>query len=91
MITQEKEWNKLVSQSKKLEGNLPKTQSTIVKRSFKSSTKLLFLDFINPVDKLTAKTFYHFKTSEYFNIWMLYPQSQLEPPIDLEEPLEGFL
>ena len=22
---------------------------------------------------------------------MLYPQSQLEPPIDLEEPLEGFL
>ena len=53
---------------KNLEGNLPKKQSTIVKRSFKSSTKLLSLDFTIPIDELTAKTFYHVRTSELFNI-----------------------
>ena len=31
-------------------------------------TKLLSLDFTIPVDELTAETFYHFRTSELFNI-----------------------
>ena len=53
---------------KNLEGILPKKQSTIVKRSFRSSTKLLSLDSTIPVDKLTAKTFYRFRISELFNI-----------------------
>ena len=53
---------------KTLGGNLPKKQSTIVKRSFRSSTKPLSLDFTIPVDKLTIETFYHFRTSELFNI-----------------------
>ena len=52
---------------KNLGGNLPKKQSTIVKRSFRSSTKLLSLDSTIPVDELTAETFYHFRTSEFFN------------------------
>ena len=45
---------------KNLEGNIPEKQFTIVKRSFKSNTKLLSLD--------SAKTFYCFRTSELFNI-----------------------
>ena len=49
---------------KNLERNLPEKQSTIVKRSFRSSTKPLFLDSIILVDELTAETFYHFRTSE---------------------------
>ena len=53
---------------KKLGGNLPKKQSTIVKRSFRSSIKPLSLDSTILVDELTAETFYHFKTSELFNI-----------------------
>ena len=53
---------------KNLGGNLLKKQSTIVKRSFKSSTKLLSLDSIIPVGELTAETFYHFRTFELFNI-----------------------
>ena len=53
---------------KNLKGNLPEKQSTIVKRSFRSSTKLLSLDFTIPVDELTAETFHHFRTSELFNI-----------------------
>ena len=53
---------------KNLGGNLPKKQFTIVKRSFRSSTKSLSLDFTIPVDKLTIETFYHFRTSELFNI-----------------------
>ena len=53
---------------KNLGENLPEKQSTIVKRSFKSSTKLLSLDFTIPIDELTAETFYHFKTFELFNI-----------------------
>ena len=53
---------------KNLGGNLPKKQSTIVKRSFRSSTKPLSLHSIIPVDELTAETFYRFKTSELFNI-----------------------
>ena len=48
--------------------NLLEKQSTIVKRSFRSSTKPLSLDSIIPVDELTAETFYHFRTFELFNI-----------------------
>ena len=53
---------------KNLGGNLLKKQSTIVKRSFGFSTKLLSLDSIIPVDELTAKIFYCFRTFELFNI-----------------------
>ena len=53
---------------KNLMGNLPEKQSIIVKRSFRSSTKLLSLNSTIPVDELTVETFYHFKTSELFNI-----------------------
>ena len=41
---------------KNLGGNLPKMQSTIVKRSFRFSTKLLSLDSTILVDELTAET-----------------------------------
>ena len=44
---------------KNLGGNLPKKQSTIEKRNFRSSTKTLSLDSI----------IYRFRTSELFNIW----------------------
>ena len=60
---------------KNLGGNLPKKQSTIVKRSFRSSIKPLSLDSTIPTDELTLETFYHFRTSKIFNIWML-PLSQ---------------
>ena len=53
---------------KNLGGNLPKKQFTIVKRSFRFSTKPLSLDSTIPVDELTAETFYRFRTSELFNI-----------------------
>ena len=53
---------------KNLRVNLPKKQFTIVKRSLRFSTKPLSLDSKIPVDELTAKTFYRFKTSELFNI-----------------------
>ena len=49
-------------------GNLPEKQSTIVKRSFRSSTKSLSLESTIPVDELTAETFYYFRTSKLFNI-----------------------
>ena len=39
-------------------------------RRFKSSIKPLSLDFTISVDELIAETFYHFRTSELFNIWM---------------------
>ena len=55
---------------KNLDGNLPKKQSTIIKRSFRFSTKPLSLDSTIPVDELTAETFYCFGTSKLFNIWM---------------------
>ena len=44
---------------KNLGGNLPEKQFTIIKRSFRSSTKPLSLDSSIPVDELTAETFYH--------------------------------
>ena len=53
---------------KNLGGNLPEKQSTIEKRSFRSSTKPLSLNSTIPVDELTAETFYRFRTSELFNI-----------------------
>ena len=53
---------------KNLGGNLPEKQSTIVKRSFRYSTKPLSLDSTIPINELTAKTFYHFRISELFNI-----------------------
>ena len=53
---------------KNLGGNLSKKKFTIVKKSFRSSIKLLLLDSTIPVDELIADTFYHFKTSELFNI-----------------------
>ena len=53
---------------KNLGGNLPKKQSIIVKRSFRSSTKLLSIDSTIPVDELTVETFYLFGTFEFFNI-----------------------
>ena len=53
---------------KNLGGNLLEKQSTIVKRSLRSSTKPLSLNSTIPVDELTAETFYRFRTSEFFNI-----------------------
>ena len=53
---------------KNLGGNLPKKQSTIIKRSFKSSTKPLSLDSTIFIDELIVETFYHFSTSKLFNI-----------------------
>ena len=53
---------------KNLGRDLPEKQSTIVKRSFRSSTKPFSLDFTIPVDELIAETFYCFRTSELFNI-----------------------
>ena len=67
-MTQENQLNKLVSVKKTWEGNLPEKQFTIVKRSFRFSTKPLSLDYTICVDELTAETFYRFKTSKLFNI-----------------------
>ena len=53
---------------KNLRGNLPEKQSTIIKRSFRSSTKRLSLDSTILVDELTVEAFYCFRTSELFNI-----------------------
>ena len=53
---------------KNLGGNLLEKQFTIVKRSFKSSTKPLSLNSTILVNELTAETFYRFRTSELFNI-----------------------
>ena len=75
---------------KNLERNFPKKQSTIIKRSLRSSTKPLSLDFTIPVDELTTKTFYRFRTFELFDIWTLYPQSQMEPPTNFKNLLKVF-
>ena len=53
---------------KKPGGKPSRKQFTIVKRSFRSSTKPLSLDSTIPVDELTAEAFYRFRTSELFNI-----------------------
>ena len=64
---------------KNLGGNLLEMQSTIIKRSFRSSTKPLSQDSTIPVDELTAETFYYFRTSELFNMWT--------PPFDAQIPV----
>ena len=53
---------------KNLRGNFSEKKFTIVKRNFRSSTKLLSLDFTILVSELIAKTFYRFRTSKLFNI-----------------------
>ena len=53
---------------KNLGENLPEKQFTIVKRSFRSSTKPMSLDSTIPVNELTAETLNRFRTSELFNI-----------------------
>ena len=53
---------------KNLGGNLPKKQSTIIKRSLRFSTKPLSLNSTILVGKFIAETFYRFRTSELFNI-----------------------
>ena len=53
---------------KNLGGNLLEKQSTIVKRSFRSSIKPLSLDSTITIDELTAETFYRFRTFKLFNI-----------------------
>ena len=53
---------------KNLGENLPEKQSTIVKRSFRSSIKLLSLDSTIPIDEFTVETFYRFRTLKLFNI-----------------------
>ena len=53
---------------KNLGRNLLEKQFSIVKRNFRSSTKLLSIDSTIPVDELTVETFYRFRTSELFNI-----------------------
>ena len=53
---------------KTLEGKPSEKQFTIVKRSFRSSTKPLSLESTILVDELIAKTSYHFRTSKLFNI-----------------------
>ena len=53
---------------KNLGENLPKKQSTIVNKSFRSNTKPLSLYSTILVDELTSKTFYRFRTSKLFNI-----------------------
>ena len=53
---------------KNIGGNLPEKKSTIIKRSFRSSTEPLSLDSTIPVDELIVETFYRFRTSKLFNI-----------------------
>ena len=53
---------------KNMGGNLSEKQFTIIKRSFRFSTKPLSLNSTIPVDELTAETFYRFRTSKLFNI-----------------------
>ena len=53
---------------KNLGKNLPEKQFTIVKKSFRSSTKPLSLDSTIHEDELIAETFYHFRIFELFNI-----------------------
>ena len=43
-------------------------QFTIVKKIFRSSTKLLSLDSTIPIDELTTETLYCFRTFELFNV-----------------------
>ena len=49
---------------KNLGGNLPKKQSTIVKKSFRFRTKPLSLNSTIPVDEFIIETFYRFRIYE---------------------------
>ena len=62
-----------------------------MKKSCRSSTKLVSLNSTNIIDELTTETFYCFKISKLFNIWVFQPQSQLEPPIEFKNLLKVFL
>ena len=53
---------------KNLGENFLEKQSIIVRRSFRSSTKILALDSTIPVNELTVEIFYRFRISELFNI-----------------------
>ena len=53
---------------KNLGGNLLEKQSTIIKRSFRSSKKPLFLDSTILVDELTTEIFYRFRTFKLSSI-----------------------
>ena len=53
---------------KNLGKNLLEKQSIIIKRNFKSSTKLLSLNSTILIDELTVEIFYRFRTSELFNV-----------------------
>ena len=53
---------------KNLGENLLEKQSTIEKRSFRSSIKPLSLDSTILVDELITETIYRFRTSKLFNI-----------------------
>ena len=47
---------------------MKQTSFTVKKLGGKPSTKPLSLDSTIPVDELTIETFYHFRSSEFFNI-----------------------
>ena len=53
---------------KNLGENHLEKQFTIVKKSFRSSTKPLSLDSTISIDELTEETFYRFRIFEFFNI-----------------------
>ena len=57
-----------VKKKKKPGGNLLKKKSTIINKSFRSSTKLLSLNSTIPIDQLIAEIFYCFKISKLSNI-----------------------
>ena len=57
MMTQEKPMKQTNFIVKNLGGNLPKKKFTIVKRSFRSSTKPLSLDSTIPIKELTTENF----------------------------------
>ena len=58
----------MTQENQNLGENLPKKQFTIIKKSFKSSTKSLSLNSTNPVNELITETLYCFKTSKLSNI-----------------------
>ena len=64
MMTREKPMKQTSFIVKNLGGNLLEKQSTIVKRSFRSSTKPLSLDSTIPINELIVETFYYFRISE---------------------------
>ena len=80
---------------KNLEGNLPKKQSTIVKKSLRFRKKTFVLDSTIPKDELTVETFYRnlqhqsLWTFQYMNVpWMIHLQSQSKPLTDSKKFLK---